>query len=117
LIEWDSTAVLLDLGQGVVRRLQRLMDPTHLTAVVIGHMHADHYLDIVGLRYLFPWGEAAPDPLPIHLPPGARDRLDSLSKAVSERDGFFDAAFDAREYEPDGTLQIGELRVRVVKGR
>ena len=97
LIEWDSTAVLLDVGQGVVRRLQRLMDPTHLSAVVIGHMHADHYLDIVGLRYLFPWGEAAPDPLPMHLPPGARDRLDALATAVSERPGFFDAAFDARE--------------------
>ena len=64
-------------------------------------MHADHYLDIVGLRYLYPWGEPAPDPLPIHLPPGGRARLDALSKAVSERDGFFDAAFDAREYEPD----------------
>ena len=101
LIEWDSTAVLLDVGQGVVRRLQRLMDPTHLSAVVIGHMHADHYLDIVGLRYLFPWGEAAPDALPVHLPPGARDRLDALATAVSERPGFFDAAFDAREYDPD----------------
>ena len=32
---------------------------TDLTAVVIGHMHADHYLDLAGLRYLFPWGEDA----------------------------------------------------------
>jgi ribonuclease BN (tRNA processing enzyme) len=93
------------------------MDPHDLSAIVIGHMHADHYLDIVGLRYLYPWGEPAPDPLPIHLPPGGRARLDALSKAVSERDGFFDAAFTAREYEPDGAFEIGELRVRVVKGR
>ncbi len=117
LIEWDSTAVLLDLGQGVVRRLQRLMDPTHLSAVVIGHMHADHYLDIVGLRYLFPWGEAAPDPLPMHLPPGARDRLDALATAVSERPGFFDAAFDAREYDPEVPLRIGPFAIRFVRGR
>jgi ribonuclease BN (tRNA processing enzyme) len=117
LVEWGSTAILLDCGQGVIRALQRLMDPHDLSAIVIGHMHADHYLDIVGLRYLFPWGEPSPDPLPIHLPPGGRARLDSLSKAVSERDGFFDAAFDAREYQPDGDLQIGELRVRMVKGR
>lgn len=117
LIEWDSTAVLLDVGQGVVRRLQRLMDPTHLSAVVIGHMHADHYLDIVGLRYLFPWGEAAPDPLPMHLPPGARDRLDALATAVSERPGFFDAAFDAREYDPERPLRIGPFTIRFVRGR
>ncbi len=117
LVEWGSTAILLDCGQGVIRALQRLMDPHDLSAIIIGHMHADHYLDIVGLRYLYPWGEAAPDPLPIHLPPGGRARLDALSRAVSERDGFFDAAFVAREYEPDGAFEIGDLRIRVVKGR
>ena len=66
-------------ARATVRRLQRLMDPTQLDALVIGHMHADHYLDLVGLRYLFPWGEAAPRPLPVHLPPGGRDRLDALA--------------------------------------
>jgi ribonuclease BN (tRNA processing enzyme) len=117
LVEWGTTAVLLDLGQGVVRNLQKVLDPHALTGVVIGHMHADHYLDIVGLRYLYPWGTAAPDPLPIHLPPGGRDRLDALSRAVSERDGFFDAAFVAREYDPDEPLMVGPLTIRLVRGR
>jgi ribonuclease BN (tRNA processing enzyme) len=117
LLEWDTTTVLLDVGQGVVRRLQRLMDPTHLSAVVVGHMHADHYLDLVGLRYLFPWGEAALEPLAVHLPPGGRDRLDALATAVSERPGFFDAAFDAREYRPDEPLRIGPFTIRFVRGR
>ena len=80
-------------------------------------MHADHYLDIVGLRYLYPWGEPRPDPLPIHLPPGGRARLDALATAVSERDGFFDAAFVAGEYDPDETLEVGPLRLRFVRGR
>jgi ribonuclease BN (tRNA processing enzyme) len=117
LVEWGSTAILLDCGQGVIRNLQKVLDPHDLSAIIVGHMHADHYLDIVGLRYLYPWGEPAPDPLPIHLPPGGRARLDALSKAVSERDGFFDAAFIAQEYDPDSVLEIGELRVRFVKGR
>jgi ribonuclease BN (tRNA processing enzyme) len=117
LVEWGGTAVLLDVGQGVIRNLQKVLDPHDLAAIVIGHMHADHYLDIVGLRYLYPWGEPAPDPLPIHLPPGGRARLDALSKAVSERDGFFDAAFTAVEYDPDETLTIGELKLRFVRGR
>lgn len=117
LVEWSTTAILLDLGQGVVRNLQQVLDPHDLSAVIVGHMHADHYLDIVGLRYLYPWGEPAPDPLPIHLPPGGRARLDALARAVSERDGFFDAAFVATEYDPDVTLQIGPLRVRFVRGR
>jgi ribonuclease BN (tRNA processing enzyme) len=117
LVEWGSTAVLLDVGQGVIRNLQRVMDPHDLTGVVIGHMHADHYLDVVGLRYLYPWGEAAELPLPIYLPPGGRARLDALATAISERVGFFDAAFDAVEYDPDSTLEIGDLRVRFVRGR
>jgi ribonuclease BN (tRNA processing enzyme) len=117
LVEWGGTAVLLDVGQGVIRNLQRVLDPHDLSAIVIGHMHADHYLDIVGLRYLYPWGERAPDPLAVHLPPGGRARLDALSRAVSERDGFFDAAFDAVEYDPESSLQVGELRLRFVRGR
>jgi ribonuclease BN (tRNA processing enzyme) len=117
LVEWGSTAVLLDCGQGVIRNLQKVLDPHDLAAIVIGHMHADHYLDIVGLRYLYPWGEPAPDPLPVYLPPGGRARLDALSVAVSERDGFFDAAFTAVEYDPDAVLEVGELRLRFVRGR
>jgi ribonuclease BN (tRNA processing enzyme) len=117
LVEWGATAVLLDCGQGVIRNLQKVLDPHDLSAIVIGHMHADHYLDIVGLRYLYPWGEPAPVPLPIHLPPGGRARLDALSIAVSERDGFFDAAFSAVEYDPDVELEVGPLRLRFVRGR
>lgn len=117
LVEWGSTALLLDVGQGVIRNLQRLMDPRELTAAIVGHMHADHYLDVVGLRYLFPWGEPAERPLPLHLPPGGRMRLDALATAVSERVGFFDAAFEAVEYDPSTTLEVGDLRVRFVRGR
>ncbi len=117
LVEWGRTALLLDVGQGVIRNLQRVLDPHELTAIIVGHMHADHYLDIVGLRYLYPWGEPAEHPLPIHLPPGGRPRFDALATAVSERAGFFDAAFDAVEYDPASELRIGDLRVRFVRGR
>jgi ribonuclease BN (tRNA processing enzyme) len=117
LVEWADTSLLLDVGQGVIRNLQQHMDPTELSAVVVGHMHADHYLDVVGLRYLFPWGEPAERPLPVHLPPGGRQRFDALSRAISERDGFFDASFDAVEYDPASTIDVGGLRVRFVRGR
>lgn len=117
LVEWGTTALLLDVGQGVIRNLQRLMDPHDLAAIVIGHMHADHYLDIVGLRYLYPWGVPADDPLPVHLPPGGRARLDALAAGVSERVGFFDAAFVAAEYDPEVSLAVGPLTVTFVRGR
>ena len=117
LVQWGDTSVLLDVGQGVVRNLQRVMDPRRLTAVVIGHMHADHYLDLVGLRYLYPWGEPAAQPLPVHLPPGGRSRVDALAIAISERTGFFDASFQAVEYDPAAPLTIGDLRLSFFPGR
>jgi ribonuclease BN (tRNA processing enzyme) len=117
LVEWDDTAVMLDAGQGVIRSLQDRMDPHRLAAVVIGHMHADHSLDLVGLRYLYPWGERASDPLPVHLPPGGRARLDALAVGISERVGFFDDAYDAVEYDPDAPLVIGPLTIRFNRGR
>jgi ribonuclease BN (tRNA processing enzyme) len=111
LVEWDETAILIDIGQGVVRALQDVMDPADLAAIVVGHMHADHYLDLAGLRYLYPWGDPAERPLPVHLPPGGRSRIDALATAISERAGFFDAAFTIREYDPSQPLRIGPLSV------
>jgi ribonuclease BN (tRNA processing enzyme) len=117
LVEWGETAVLLDAGQGVIRSLQDRLDPHRLSAVVVGHMHADHSLDLVGLRYLYPWGERAPDPLPVHLPPGGRARLDALATGISERVGFFDDAYDIDEYDPEAPLVIGPLTIRFNRGR
>lgn len=117
LVEWGTTALLLDVGQGVVRNLQKILDPRDLAAIVIGHMHADHYLDVAALRYLYPWGEPAEQPLAIHLPPGGRARFDALATAISERAGFFDDAFDAIEYDPAAELTVGDLRVRFLRGR
>jgi ribonuclease BN (tRNA processing enzyme) len=112
LVEADGTTLLLDCGPGVVGALRRLIDPTTLSAVVIGHMHADHYLDVAPLRYLFPWGERSSRRLPVFLPPGGRARLDALATAISERAGFFDDAFEVSEYSGGVDLAIGGLHVR-----
>jgi ribonuclease BN (tRNA processing enzyme) len=117
LVEWDETAILLDAGHGVADRLGRVADPRRLAGVVIGHMHADHFLDLAGVRYLFPWAGGASSRLPVHLPPGGRTRLDDLASAISERSGFFDAAYAIDEYDPGAALTIGELTIRFAPGR
>lgn len=117
LVEWGDTAVLLDIGQGVVRRLEGLFDPRRLAAVIVGHMHADHFLDLAGLRYLYAWADGADTRLPVHLPPGGRSRLEALAGAISERPGFFDCAYAIHEYDPDASLDIGPLTVRFAAAR
>jgi ribonuclease BN (tRNA processing enzyme) len=116
LVESGDTRVLLDCGQGVISRLEHRIDPRTLTAVIVGHLHADHYIDLVALRYLFPWGERIDNRLPVHLPPGGREHMTSLTAAISERPTFFDDAYDVVDYRRDATFGVGELRARVIPG-
>jgi ribonuclease BN (tRNA processing enzyme) len=112
LVQTDRTSVLFDIGSGIASRLETAVGAAGLDGLVVGHMHADHWIDIAPLRYRFPWGEPAPRPLPVHLPPGGKANLDHLAAVISERDGFFEAAFDIREYATGDTLHIGDMTVR-----
>lgn len=111
LVESGPTAVLLDCGYGVVGRLRAVADPLGLTGVVIGHLHADHALDLAALRYLHPWPGRATGRPAIWLPPGGRAHLTALAGVMSERASFFDDAFDIREYADGQAFQLGGLTI------
>jgi ribonuclease BN (tRNA processing enzyme) len=117
LVETDTTAILVDCGQGVIRELIPIRDPRELDAIVIGHMHADHYIDLVALRYLLPWEGVASAHVPVLLPPGGKARLDALATAISERAHFFDDAYSILEYDPTHRIHVGDLTIRFVEGR
>ncbi len=117
LVETDDTAVLIDCGQGVIRELMAIRDPRELDAIVIGHMHADHYIDLVSLRYLLPWEGVASAHLPVLLPPGGKARLDALATAISERPQFFDDAYSVLEYDPSHRIHVGDLTLSFVAGQ
>jgi ribonuclease BN (tRNA processing enzyme) len=112
LVEDGDTAVLFDIGSGIASRLEATVGATGLSGLVVGHFHADHWIDIAPLRYRFPWGEPAPRPLPVYLPPGGRDKLEHLAAAMAERPGFFDPAFDIVEYASGDVIRIGALTIR-----
>jgi ribonuclease BN (tRNA processing enzyme) len=116
LVETAATAILVDCGQGVIRQLMEIRDPRDLDAIIVGHMHADHYIDIVALRYLLPWEGVAGQHLPLLLPPGGKARLHELEAAISERPGFFDDAFAVLEYDPAHRTRIGDLTLGFVAG-
>lgn len=111
LVQTATTAVLFDIGSGIASRLEAYVGAAGLDGLVVGHMHADHWIDIAPLRYRFPWGEPAPKPLPVHLPPGAREKLDHLALVISERPGFFEVAYDVHEYQTDDVIRIGDLTI------
>jgi len=117
LIETESTAILVDCGQGIIRELMGIRDPRELDAIVIGHMHADHYIDLVSLRYLLPWEGVASAHVPVLLPPGGKARLDALATAISERPRFFDDAYSVLEYDPAHRIHVGDLTIAFVPGQ
>jgi len=117
LVETASTGILVDCGQGVIRGMMPLRDPRGLDAIIVGHLHADHYIDVVSLRYLLPWAGFTGRRLPLLLPPGGRQRMNELAAAISERAGFFDDTFDVQEYDPSSELTIGDMQVGFLPGR
>lgn len=117
LVETESTAILIDCGQGIIRELMNIRDPRELDAIVIGHMHADHYIDLISLRYLLPWEGVASAHLPVLLPPGGKARLDALATAISERANFFDDAYSVLEYDPSHRIHVGDLTIGFIAGQ
>jgi ribonuclease BN (tRNA processing enzyme) len=82
LVEQDGYALVLDLGSGAVGELSRYVDPAGVGAVLLSHLHADHFMDLCGmyvaLRYApgaSPSGPPRPDRLPVHGPLGTGERI------------------------------------------
>jgi len=114
LVQTENAAVLLDLGSGALGKLQLAIDYARLDAIVISHMHADHFLDLVPLRYGLKYGEPPRgEGMPLWLPPGGCDRLQALRQGIGSDDkrDFFDGAFRMREYDPGASLEVGDLRL------
>ncbi len=114
LVQTGDAAILLDLGCGALGKLQLTTSYTNLDAIVVSHMHADHFFDLVPLRYGLKYGgKPRAERMPLWLPRGGRETLDGLRKIIGRDDNvdFFDRVFAIREYDPNKTLTIGSVRL------
>jgi ribonuclease BN (tRNA processing enzyme) len=108
-------AFSLDFGTGAFANMRRYVDYDKLDAVVISHMHADHFLDLIPLRYAVRYGsKRRANLLPVWMPPGGIAMLRSMTAAfANEGSGdFLDEAFDIREFDPAKPLPIGHGELR-----
>ncbi|MGA3031138.1 MAG: MBL fold metallo-hydrolase [Candidatus Limnocylindrales bacterium] len=55
LLRAGGAALLLDLGQGAYPNLASTVDPSTLTALLVSHLHPDHFIDMVPLRHYLKW--------------------------------------------------------------
>jgi ribonuclease BN (tRNA processing enzyme) len=123
LIEHDDAAALLDCGNGVFAKLRERIDYVDVDAVLISHLHADHFLDLVPFSYALTYAPKQ-QPVPVHTWPGtdepARPRL--IAPAGAGRvfrqvvgawgsDDLIESAFALEEYAPGDRVEVGALRV------
>ena len=115
LIEGGGARLLVDIGPGVVAQLLRQGHPDELDAVVVSHMHPDHMLDLVTLRYVYPWRSLPREErLRVIVPPGSTEQLRDLARGAGSRRHLEDV-FQLSEHDGRSTMSFGDLSLTPVE--
>ncbi|MEA2474710.1 MAG: hypothetical protein QOE06_2625, partial [Thermoleophilaceae bacterium] len=122
LIEEEGTSVVVDCGNGVFGKLRKYCDYTAVDAIVISHIHADHWLDLVPYSYALTYAPRQ-QPVPVDRWPGVdcpacprlitpRGSRETYRRVVGSwgNEDLIENAFAVEEYEPDACPRVGPLR-------
>ena len=111
LVEGEDFRLLIDCGNGAFARLRARIDYTEIDAVLLTHLHADHFLDLVPFAYALTHGPAAGErpPPPLLCPPGSAETFRRIVGAWGSEE-LIESAFDLREYEPGSSHDLNGLR-------
>jgi len=115
LFESAARTIVADLGTGAFANLRRYLEPEQIDAIVISHMHADHFLDVIPMRYALKYGTRTNARKPaLYLPPGGEATLRQLVGAFARESGddFVGEVFEVRTFDPEQTLSLGDVRLR-----
>jgi ribonuclease BN (tRNA processing enzyme) len=123
LLQQGGNVVLLDCGNGVFGKLRRFVDYLDVDAVVISHLHADHFLDLVPYAYALTYaprqqsvpvdrwpGTDRPARPTLYAPPGAREVFRRVVGAWGNED-LIESAFEIVEYEASSRLGVGPFKL------
>jgi ribonuclease BN (tRNA processing enzyme) len=124
LIEDDECSLLLDCGNGVFSKLRRYRDYVTLDAIVVSHLHADHFLDLIPFAYALTYAPRQ-QPVPVdrwpgtdrparpllYAPLGAKETFRRIVGAWGNED-LIEKAFELHEYDGMEPIEVGSLRVR-----
>jgi phosphoribosyl 1,2-cyclic phosphate phosphodiesterase len=109
LLEAPQGALLVDAGPDIYAQLARLRRLPRISAAIITHAHADHYLgldDLAGVAASAGW--LAGGSLPVYAPPDNWPRIEAAFAHLFRPDAL---RFEARSLLLDGDQEIGGVRV------
>lgn len=110
LVRDSGVKILIDCGNGVLSRLQEHMEFWQLNAVVISHLHADHYSDLMIMRYGLELAHEQGlrnEPLPLYAPSEPTAEFDRLP---------YKNAYAVKKLSAKDKLQVGPFKVSFLHG-
>ncbi len=111
LVQEQGFTLLMDCGNGVFSRLREFVDYADVDAVLVTHLHADHFFDIVPYSFALSYGMRRDSPHPaLHAPPGGIDCFRRVSGCLGD-ESLVSGAFAVSEYDGRHSLTLGPLQV------
>jgi ribonuclease BN (tRNA processing enzyme) len=124
LVQENGFGLLLDCGNGVFSKLREHRDYVDVDAVLISHLHADHFLDLVPFSYALRYAPRQ-QPVPVagwpgtdhparpdlYAPVGASDMFRHIAECWGSQE-LIESAFHLQEYDAGDELAVGPFRIR-----
>ena len=111
LVQQDGYTLLLDCGNGVFAKLRRVVDYLDVDAVLVSHLHADHFFDVVPFSYALTAGPRSGAARPaLLIPPGADAGLRQIGDCLGDA-ALIGDAFAVSEYDAVAPLRVGPFTV------
>jgi len=112
LIREEGTNVLMDAGSSVTRNLMRWINPSLLDAIVITHLHQDHFIDIYPLYYFLAFHHRERLPIDVYAPEGARDFVLQIFPRGSEKG--LDSVYNFKPLRHRGSFKVGVIEFQSI---
>jgi ribonuclease BN (tRNA processing enzyme) len=103
--------IVIDLGSGSLGPLQRVVDLRKIDAVVISHLHPDHFMDLCGLYVARRYHPAGPclAPLQVYGPEHTAERV--LAAYGPDAADELPKVYDVRTLTDGGQFTVGPVTV------
>lgn len=110
LLEGSSTVLWVDAGSGTLSRLLEHRSFADLAALLISHLHADHWTDAQLAIHALRFTGDRERPLPVYGPPGWPETMGIVAQWAREDP----AAFVPRELHEHVAIDLGEISVEPI---